>query len=126
MKVKIIAGLIFVFAIQTISAQIKTLNYNMIQVVEKGNLTDLIPQKTRITIDNTKRTVSIKDSELLKPYVFTIDSKSRCDNFGKFGESVSCFLRSREGKLYIFSYNKNRLEIMNLAGDGTRYINIKP
>lgn len=69
---------------------------------------------------------SIKDSELLKSYVFTIDSKSRCDNFGKFGESVSCFLRSREGKLYFFSYNKNRLEIMNLAGDGTRYINIKP
>jgi hypothetical protein len=126
MKVKIMASLISVFAVQTISAQIKTLNYNMIQVVEKGNLTDFIPQKARITIDNIKKTVNIKDSELLKPYVFNIEPKSSCDNFGKFGESVSCFLRSREGKLYIFSYNKNRLEIMNLAGDGTRYINIKP
>ncbi|OVE53981.1 hypothetical protein [Chryseobacterium mucoviscidosis] len=125
MKIKIIAGLILISAVQTISAQIKTLNYNMIQVVEKGNLTDLIPQKAKITIDNIKKTVSIKDSELLKPYIFKIDPKSRCDNFGKFGESVSCFLRSREDKLYIFSYNKNRLEIMNLAGDGTRYINIK-
>ncbi|KAA0130441.1 hypothetical protein FY557_01575 [Chryseobacterium sp. SN22] len=126
MKVKIIASLISVFAVQTISAQIKTLNYNIIQVVENRNITNLIPKKAKIRIDNTKKTVSIKDSELLKPYVFKIDSQSSCDNFGIFGESVSCFLRSREGKLYIFSYNKNRLEIMNLTGDGTRYINIKP
>ncbi|MBB6372547.1 hypothetical protein [Chryseobacterium shigense] len=125
MKIKIIAGLMMIFSIKTISAQIKTFNYNMVQIVESNNLTELLPQKTKIILDNTKKTVSIKDSELLKPYVFKIDPKSHCDKFGKLEETISCFLRSKEGKLYLFSYNKNRLEIMNIAGNGTRYINIK-
>lgn len=125
MKIKIITVLILVSTLQVISAQIKTFNYNMVQIVENNNLTELLPQKTKITLDNTKKIVSIKDSELLKPYVFKIDTKSHCDNFGKFGETINCFLRSKEGKLYLFSYNKNKLEIINIAGNGTRYINIK-
>ncbi len=125
MKIKIIAGLMMIFSIKTVSAQIKTFNYNMVQIVESNNLTELLPQNTKIILDNTKKTVSIKDSELLKPYVFKIDPKSHCDKFGKLEETISCFLRSKEGKLYLFSYNKNRLEIINIAGNGTRYINTK-
>lgn len=125
MHVKILSGLILILFAQTVSAQIKTFNYNMVQIVENNTLTELLPQKTNIVLDNTKKTVTVKDSELLKPYIFKIDPKSHCDNFGKIGDTISCFLRSKEGKLYLFSYNKDKLEIINIAGTGTRYINIK-
>ncbi|MGX5685596.1 hypothetical protein ACWKWW_13585 [Chryseobacterium cucumeris] len=124
MKIRIIAGFILFFSTQTVSAQIKTFTYNMVQIVENNSLTELLSQKTKITLDNTKKTVTINDSELLKPYVFKIDPKSNCDKFGKLEETISCFLRSKEGKLYFFSYNKDKLEIMNIAGNGTRYLNI--
>lgn len=120
---KIFLGLALCLTLQSISAQTKTFNYNMAQIVKNMNVTELVTRKTKIVINNSKNTVSVIDSEFPTPYVFKIDKQSRCDTSFPV---ISCFLRSREDKLYIFSYNKNRLEIMNIAGDGTRYINIKP
>lgn len=120
---KIFLGLAVGLTLQNLSAQTKTFNYNMAQIVKNMNVTELATRKTKIVINKTKNTVSVIDSEYTTPYVFKIDKQSSCDiSF----PTISCFLRSREDKLYIFSYNKNRLEIMNIAGDGTRYINIKP
>lgn len=120
---KIFLGLVVGLTLQSLSAQTKTFNYNIAQIVRNMNVTELTSRKTKIVINNSKNTVSVIDSEFPTPYVFKIDKQSRCDSSLPV---ISCFLRSREDKLYIFSYNKNRLEIMNIAGDGTRYINIKP
>lgn len=120
---KILLGLAFSLTLQSLSAQTKTFSYNMAQIVKNMNVTELTTRKTKIVINNSNNTVSVIDSEFPTPYVFKIDKQSRCDTSLSV---ISCFLRSREDKLYIFFYNKNRLEIMNIAGDGTRYINIKP
>lgn len=120
---KIFLGLAIGLALQSLPAQTKTFSYNMAQIVKNMNVTELATRKTKIVINNSKNTVSVIDSEFPTPYVFKIDKQSRCDTSLS---TISCFLRSKEDKLYIFSYNKNRLEIMDIAGDGTRYINIKP
>ncbi|MCD0478905.1 hypothetical protein LPB90_10580 [Chryseobacterium sp. LC2016-29] len=120
---KIFLGLTISLTLQSLSAQTKTFSYNMVQIVKNMNVTELATRKTKIVINNSKNTVSVIDSEFPTPYVFKIDKQSSCDTSLPI---ISCFLRNREDKLYIFSYNKNRLEIMNIAGDGTRYINIKP
>lgn len=104
-----------------LSAQTKTFSYNMVQITKNMNVTELATRKTKIVVNKSKNTISVIDSEFPTPYVFKIDSY--CDITTP---SINCMIRDRQNKLNFFSYNKNRLEIMNLAGDGTRYINIKP
>lgn len=104
-----------------LSAQTKTFSYNMVQITKNMNVTELATRKTKIVVNKSKNTISVIDSEFPTPYVFKIDSY--CDITTP---SISCMILDRQNKLNFFSYNKNRLEIMNLAGDGTRYINIKP
>lgn len=117
---KILLGLAVSLTLQ-LSAQTKTFSYNMVQIVKNMNVTELATRKTKIVLNKSKNTISVIDSEFPTPYVFKIDSY--CDITTP---SINCMIRDRQNKLNFFSYNKNRLEIMNLAGDGTRYINIKP
>lgn len=118
---KILLSLAVGLTTQCLSAQTKTFSYNMVQIVKNMNVTELATRKTKIIINKTKNTISVIDSEFPTPYIFKIDSS--CDITLP---SINCMIRDRQNKLNFFSYNKNRLEIMNLAGDGTRYINIKP
>ncbi|WP_419868745.1 hypothetical protein [Chryseobacterium sp. CT-SW4] len=117
---KILLGLAISLTLQ-LSAQTKIFNYNMVQITKNMNVTELATRKTKIVINKSKNTISVIDSEFPTPYVFKIDSY--CDITTP---SINCMIRDRQNKLNFFSYNKNRLEIMNLAGDGTRYISIKP
>lgn len=119
---KILLILAVGLTMQSLSAQTKTFSYNMVQIVKNMNVTELATRKTKIVVNKTKNTISVIDSEFPTPYVFKIDGIS-CDITAP---SINCMIRDRQNKLNFFSYNKNRLEIMNLAGDGTRYINIKP
>ena len=120
MKTKFIISLVLIFTIQTISAQIKTFSYNMVQIVKNMNVTELATRKTKIIIDKRKNTISTIDSEFPTPYVYKIDGS--CDISMP---SIFCTIKDKQNRLVFFSYNKNRLEIMDLSGNGTRYINIK-
>ncbi|MDQ1855782.1 hypothetical protein [Chryseobacterium sp. WLY505] len=120
MKTKFSISLVLILTIQTISAQIKTFSYNMVQIVKNMNVTELATRKTKIVIDKKKNTISTIDSEFATPYIYKIEGS--CDILM---QSIFCTVRDNQNRLIFFSYNKNRLEIMDLSGNGTRYINIK-